>query len=89
MELNEYANALHKKYPFGLSLFDSFTGYAELNHSSDNIPFDINIIEELSKEKFVEFCDVIEELQNAGTLCGHPHNHPLQEIKNHSIFATN
>ena len=80
MELNEYVKALHKKYPFGFSLFDSFTGYAELNSGNDNIQFETVFLEGISKDKFVEFCDLIEELQNAGTLCGHPYNHPLKEI---------
>ncbi len=80
IELNEYVEALHKKYPFGFSLYDSFTGYAELNGASDNISFEEKFITEITKEKFVELSDIVEELQNAGTLCGHPHNHTLTQI---------
>lgn len=80
LELNEYVDALHKKHHFGFSLYDSFTGYAELNSAQDNIPFEERFIAELTKEKFIELCDKVEELQNAGTLCGHPYNHPLAQI---------
>ncbi len=80
LELNEYVEALHKKHHFGFSLYDSFTGYAELSSASDNILFDEKFIAVLTKEKFVELSDKVEELQNAGTLCGHPHNHPLAQI---------
>ena len=81
IELNEYVEALHKKYQFGFSLYDSFTGYAELNGASDNIPFEEKFITDLTKERFVELSDSVEELQNAGTLCGHPHNHYLAQIE--------
>ncbi len=80
VELNGYVQALHKKHHFGLSLYDSFTGYAEIGEAKDNIVFGESFIKELSKEKIVEFSDHVEYLQNAGTLCGHPHNHPLSLI---------
>ena len=48
VELNEYVEALHKKYPFGFSLYDSFTGYAELNGASDDISFSEDLIEEIT-----------------------------------------
>jgi len=81
LELNEYVNALHQKHHFGFSLYDSFTFYAELSSASDKIPFENKLITELSKEKFVELSDKVEELQNAGILCGHPFNHPLSQIQ--------
>ncbi len=79
-ELNEYVEAIHTTYPFGFSLYDSFSGYAELTEASDNISFDEKTIESITSEKYLEWCDLIEELQNAGTLCGHPHNHCLKQI---------
>ncbi len=81
IELNEYVNALHQKHHFGFSLYDSFTFYAELSSASDKIPFEDKLITELSKKKIVELSDKVEELQNAGTLCGHPFNHPLLQIQ--------
>lgn len=81
LELNEYVAALHQKHTLGFSLFDSFTYYAELNNASDNISIDEKLISELSNEKFIELSDKVEELQNVGVLCGHPHNHPLSLIE--------
>lgn len=80
-ELNEYVEALHKKHHFGFSLFDSFAGYAQFINASDNIQFEEKLIAELTKDKFDELTDKVEELQNTGTLCGHPFNHPLTGIK--------
>jgi len=79
-ELNEYVKALHKKHSFGFSLFDSFAEVANIKNANDNIQFENNFIEELTKDKFIELSDIVEELQNAGRLCGHPYNHPLKEI---------
>ncbi len=80
-ELNDYVESLHKQYQSGLCLFDCFTGYAQLNGVPDCIKFEEQFIEELSSANFIEFTETIEELQNIGTLCGHPFNHPLSEIK--------
>ncbi|MCK9452027.1 MAG: DUF3320 domain-containing protein [Bacteroidales bacterium] len=81
LELNEYVEALHQKYHFGFSLYDSFTAYAEHNNAKGTIKFEEKFIATITKERFVELADKVEELQNAGTLCGHPHNHPLAQIK--------
>lgn len=79
-ELNDYVEALHKRHHFGFSLYEAFTGYAQLVDANDAIQFDQDIINELTTEKYVSYIDIVEELQNAGTLCGHPHNHPLNLI---------
>ena len=89
IELNEYVDALHKKHHFGYSLYDSFTNYAGQSKASDIISFDEKFIDELSKEKFITFCDKVEELQDAGTLCGHPFNHPLTQIKSKQYSQQN
>jgi hypothetical protein len=81
LELNLYTQTLHKKYPFGFSLFDSFSGYSELNNVPDNVQFKSSFIEGLSKDKFIDYCNLVEELQNAGKLCGHPYNHPLSDVR--------
>jgi superfamily I DNA and/or RNA helicase/very-short-patch-repair endonuclease len=79
-ELNDYVHELHLKHQFGFSLYDSFTGYAEINNVPDSIYFDKSLIEKLTKDQFIDWCDLVEELQNSGSLCGHPHNHPLTGI---------
>lgn len=79
-ELNNYVESLHKRHSCGFSLYDCFTGYAQLNGAPDSIMLEGRQIQALSGEMFEEWCDTIEELQNAGSLCGHPHKHPLSEI---------
>lgn len=80
-ELNQFVNALHKKYPFGYSLFDSFSICSNYSNIQENVHYDRTFIESLTKEKLVELCDIIDAAQLAGKLCGHPWNHSLREIK--------
>lgn len=79
-ELNNYVESLHKQYPFGYSLYGCFSGYAQLKGNSDCIAIEEPLIEELTSDKFVLWTEITEELQNAGTLCGHPYKHPLSDI---------
>jgi hypothetical protein len=79
-ELNLYVESLHKIYPFGFSLFECFNGYSQLNGTPDVVTFDSQFLQKLTGEKYIELVDLVEELQNAGTLCGHPFNHSLSEI---------
>jgi hypothetical protein len=80
-ELNAYVESLHKQHQSGFSLFDCFTGYAQLNGTPDYITLEERFLDGLNSEKFVEYTEIVEELQNVGSLCGHPFNHPLSEIK--------
>lgn len=80
-ELNEYVESLHKQHQSGFSLFDCFTGYAQLNGASDCITLEERFLDGLNSDKFVEYTEIVEELQNVGSLCGHPSGHPLAEIK--------
>jgi DNA polymerase III delta prime subunit len=80
-ELNDYVEALHKKYQFGYSLYDCFTGYALLNETPDKINLNEIIIKESDQEKIDELVELVDELQATGTICGHPFNHPLTEIQ--------
>ena len=79
-ELNNYIEALHKKYPFGFSLFDAFSGYATYPEYSHNIQFEKSIIALLTREKINEWTGFAEELKAAGEMCGQPYNHPLTGI---------
>jgi len=83
-ELNDYVEALHKKYHFGFSLFDCFNGYAQLSEAPDRIILNEKIVVESDKAKIEEFYELVEELQTTGTICGHPFNHPLNEI--HAVY---
>ena len=78
-ELNKYIEALHKEYPFGLSLYDAIIHY----QSTDVEPcFDIpsSYLDNLDKDRFSHWEDAIESLVSTANACGHPYLHPLTGI---------
>ena len=78
-KLNKYIEALHKEYPFGLSLYDAIIHY----QSTDVEPcFDIpsSYLDNLDKDRFSHWEDAIESLVSTTNACGHPHLHPLTGI---------
>lgn len=80
-ELNSHVEALHKKYNFGFSLFDAFSGYAQLKEFSEQINLDKSVISTLTKERIKGWIDLAEEIKAAGRIAGEPHGHPLSGIK--------
>jgi len=79
-ELNSYVQALHKKYPFGFSVFDCFSNDAQLQAIPNEVKFANQSIETLTKTDITGWQDIVEELQAAGSLLPHPHDHPLGAI---------
>lgn len=78
-ELNKYIEALHKEYPFGVSLYDAIIHY----QSSDAEPcFDIPLpyLETLDKDTFAQWEEAVESLVRTANACGHPYRHPLTGI---------
>ena len=78
-ELNGYTEALHKEYPFGISLYDAIIHY----QSTDGEPcFDIpqSYLDTLNKETFSEWKEAVETLVRTANACGHPYQHPLSGI---------
>lgn len=80
-ELNHHVEALHKVYPFGLSLYDAFTGYSENTILPDYVSFPHESIAQLTKPQVTEWTDLVAELQAAGSLCRNPYQHPLERIR--------
>jgi len=79
-DLNGYVEALHKKFPFGLSLFDAFSGYASQPVFSKLIQFEKTVISKLTKDQVILWTELAEDLKAAGQMCGQPHKHPLCAI---------
>jgi DNA polymerase III delta prime subunit len=78
-ELNTYIEALHRKYPIGISLYDAITRYLSIENSREfTIPQPL--IRTLTKELLVKWQDAVGMLISVGNSCGHPHNHPLTGI---------
>lgn len=79
-ELNCFVEALHKKYRFGFSLFEAFSGYASIREFPNDIRFENSVIESLTKEKVRIWTELAQELKAAGIMCGDPHKNPLRAI---------
>jgi len=79
-DLNDYVEALHKKYPFGLSLFDAFSGYSSQPVIIKLIKFEKSVISSLTKEQIILWTELADDLKAAGQMCGQPHKHPLSAI---------
>ena len=79
-ELNNYVEALHKKYPLGFSLFDVFAAYSQLPESEDVFRFPATEIGKLDVPRRTEWQDLAEELHTAGTIIVHPATHALRGI---------
>ncbi|MDR1919287.1 MAG: DUF3320 domain-containing protein [Tannerellaceae bacterium] len=78
-ELNTYIDALHKKYPFGLSAYDAIARYLSIEQALEfTIP--PSLLDDLRADRLVEWQDAIEKLSSVGKACGHPYNHPLTGI---------
>jgi len=80
-ELNGYVKALHKKYPFGISVFECFSGDAQLEKIPDKVKFSDTTLDTLSKAEVIGWNELSEEIQVAGSMLPHPYNHPLQIVK--------
>ncbi len=77
-DLNIYIEALHKKYPFGLSLYDAITRYSSID-SSEDVPFP-TLPNDLTSGVLSEWEECVENMSIIGKTCGHPHQHPLTGI---------
>lgn len=78
-ELNVYIEALHKSYPFGLSLYEAITKYLQLNTEYE-LKFPQTLFRNLNEDIILEWLDTVDLLVSVGNACGHPHNHPLTGI---------
>ncbi|XZF16232.1 DUF3320 domain-containing protein [Chitinophagaceae bacterium MMS25-I14] len=80
-ELNDYVQALHKKYPFGYSLYELFNAYVKLNQQPASLQFNSTAIANLRETDITKWTDLAEELQLTGEHCGSLHQHPLEGIQ--------
>ena len=78
-ELNKYIEALHKEYPFGLSLYDAIIHY-QLTDVEPCFDIPSSYLDNLDKDRFSHWEDAIESLVSTANACGHPHLHPLTGI---------
>lgn len=78
-ELGRYVDALHRIYPFGISLYDAIVRYQSLQGEP---LFEIpdTLLEQLDKEDFLQWEEAVEMLVRTSNACGHPYRHPLTGI---------
>lgn len=79
-ELNGYVQALYKKYPFDVSLYDAITRFVEIADARDGVEFAPAVFESMSRQQLNAWMDLANELAVAGAETGHPYNNPLSEI---------
>lgn len=79
-ELNGYIEALHKEYPFGLSLYDAITRHQSLADAESCFDIPLPSLDTLNRDIFIQWEDAIESLVRTSNACGHPFEHPLTGI---------
>lgn len=80
-DLNNYVKALHTPQAAGLSLYDSFSGYASLSAVSNLMTFDPELMKTLTPTKLREFDNAVETYEAACKIIHTPHKHALKEIE--------
>ena len=78
-QLNVYVEALHKSYPFGLSMYQAITKYLHIE-TNDQLKFPTTLLDNLTEDKLLEWQDAVDVLVSVGNAFGHPYNHPLSEV---------
>lgn len=78
-DLNVYVEALHKMYPFGLSLYQAITNYLHIETDYE-VKFPSHLFSGLTEDKLLEWQDTVDLLVSVGNACGHPYDHPLTGI---------
>lgn len=77
-EINTYVDVLHKKYPFGFSLYEIFSAYAHLDKKEERVTFSTAAIESVRPQLLTRWRDLVEEMHNTADLIGHPKGHALE-----------
>lgn len=80
-DLDSYAQQLHKKQNCGYTLHELINDYENYRNAPDISTFDRDFVKSLTSSALSENTLTIERLVAAGKSVGHPHKHPLSEIK--------
>ena len=79
-ELNSYVEALHKVYSSGLSVYDCFERYSDIDvPDSAAIKFSQEYVEALTPERLREHTEVVENFESVAKIVAE-HNNALREI---------
>ena len=85
LQLNDYIEALHKKYSFGCSLYEAINKYLAIETNVE-LTISQELVEKSSPVQYNKWNDIVSEIVSLGNAYGHPHNHPLEafEISSYS-----
>lgn len=86
-EMNKYIEALHRVYPFGVSLYDSIIKYQQKD-AEPQFVIPTALLSDLDKDTFRQWEETIELLISTSNACGHPHKHPLTGIEIEQYSST-
>lgn len=76
-ELDAHKMALHKEYPFGVSLYEAISSYEHYAAAPDLVRFHTVDIKQITPNQIRENELIVDELISAARIIGHPHDHPL------------
>lgn len=80
-ELDSYAQQLHEMRRCGSNLYALINEYEKYKTSEGIAPFDAAFVRNLSQQDLEEHQLVIERMVAAAKEIGHPHNHPLEQVR--------
>ena len=78
-EMNIYIEALHRVYPFGISLYEAIVKYQQID-ADPQFYIPKVLLSELDKNKLHQWHEALEQLISTANACGHPYKHPLAGI---------
>lgn len=78
-EQNVYIEALHREYPFGLTLYQAITRYLHLQTDFE-LKFPQSLFNDLNKDKLFEWKEAIDRIVSVCNACGHPYNNPFAGV---------
>ncbi len=78
-EMNKYIEALHKIYPFGISLYDTIVKYQQID-ADPLFQIPEELLSHLDKNTLHQWIETLESLITTAYACGHPYKHPLTGI---------
>nr|MCR5335844.1 DUF4011 domain-containing protein [Synergistes sp.] len=80
-ELDEYAAALHKRQKCGMSVYELVNEYERYRNAPEIAPFPPEITENTDADAVALQDSLTERLCAAARAAGHPHGHPLNDIR--------
>ena len=78
-EQNVYIEALHKPYPFGLTLYQAIARYLHLQTNYE-LKFIQSLFADITTDKLLKWQDAIDLIVSVCNACGHPYKNPLTGI---------